>query len=294
MNPTLAGIISLAFFSTGGLLVAMAAPMPGLQLASMALLSGAGFLAFYLKMYGHNLAVGFRQPFKSYIFAVLGIGLYTALFYSAMSHAPAFEINMLNYLWPILLALFSAALKTHTLAPHHIAGVVLGFTGTVFIFQPAEGSMLFENFGVGHALIIAGAIVWSAYSACIKGKQYPAAMLVPVMFVSGLLCGALHFMLEETRMDISQLAWVAILLLGMTRVSFALWDYGMKYGDTLALSSLSYFVPLLSAALFIIFGYKPASPEVGIGGALIVLGCLIVNASQIIAYARMKLQKRMA
>ena len=125
--------------------------------------------------------------------------------------------------------------------------------------------------------MIVGAFIWAIYSERIKGKNYPASILVPVMLISGFLCGTLHFVFEETKTDFSIISIAALFLLGLTRISFALWDYTMKHAKTVMLSSLSYLVPMASAGTFILCGYKPESGAVALGGILIVLGCLVVN-----------------
>ena len=42
--------------------------------------------------------------------------------------------GLLNYLWPLLIVLFSSLLPGERLAPHHIIGALLGLAGTVLLF----------------------------------------------------------------------------------------------------------------------------------------------------------------
>lgn len=70
-------------------------------------------------------------------------------------------------------------------------------------------------------------------------------------------------------------------MLGFTRVSYLMWDYGMKHGDVVFLASICYFLPLATSLLLAAFGFGPATPMIGIGAAWIAGGCLIVNYENI-------------
>ena len=71
--------------------------------------------------------------------------------------------------------------------------------------------------------------------------------------------------------------WIAIMLLGFSRVSYLFWDYAMKKGDGVFLGSLSYGLPLTSTISLAFFGMGSESPYVLLAAAFIVLSCLLIG-----------------
>ena len=63
-----------------------------------------------------------------------GLFGYHALYFLALRFAPPAEAGLLNYLWPLLIVLFSSLLPGERLAPHHVIGALLGLAGTVLLF----------------------------------------------------------------------------------------------------------------------------------------------------------------
>ena len=75
-----------------------------------------------------------RQPLVAWVVGVGGLFGYHALYFLALRFAPPAEAGLLNYLWPLLIVLFSSLLPGERLAPHHIIGALLGLAGTVLLF----------------------------------------------------------------------------------------------------------------------------------------------------------------
>ena len=113
---------------------------------------------------GRSKAVGaLRQPLAAWAVGVGGLFGYHALYFLALRFAPPAEAGLLNYLWPLLIVLFSSLLPGERLAPHHVIGAVLGLAGTVLLFAGNTGSV---TPGQVPGLIAAfvAAFVWATYS----------------------------------------------------------------------------------------------------------------------------------
>ncbi|MCB1720754.1 MAG: DMT family transporter [Rhodospirillales bacterium] len=276
MSATSYGLIALAMFTIGNILVVLTSTIPGLQVAAMSLFLGASGMSIFQIVKGQPIRAYWHQPASHYAFLVGGVGIYTALIYVAFRYAPPFEVNAINYLWPILLVGFSALFHTGTLNASKIFGVAMGFLGTFLIFVPAQANGFMDGLQSGHFLALIAAILWAAYSALAKNKTYPAGLMAPAMFISAFLCAGLHLMFEETVMPVG-IEWGYVLLLGFFRLSYLFWDESMRGGNVVFLASLAYFVPLASTLLFIAFGYTAANIWIGLGAGFIVSGCVVVN-----------------
>src|SRR5260370_12035202 len=114
---------------------------------------------------GRPEAVGaLRQPPLAWVVGVGGLFGYHALYFLALRVAPPAEAGLLNYLWPLLIVLFSSLLPGERLAPHHIIGALLGLAGTVLLFAGNSGGGFAPGQIPGLAAAFVAAFVWAAYS----------------------------------------------------------------------------------------------------------------------------------
>lgn len=285
MSPNLSGVIAIVMWASGALLLALARQVPPLQLLAMSWFMGACFLGGYYIFKGENLIAHFKRPLSDYLFVGSGICVYTVLIFWAFYIVPPFEAHILNYLWPVLLMLFLGCFQKVPLGMLKLAGLALGFAGCVMLFAYRYNSAGFGGISIGHVMALSAAIIWALYSCFAKGRSYPTAFMVPIFFVSSLLCGIGHFLIEQTVVpDVK--STIVVLLIGMTRISYAFWDYAMRHGDRVMINSLSYLVPLFSTIFMIAGGFGTSRPVIGLAAVLIISGCLIANVRDIIALFR--------
>ena len=132
-TATLIGLTAILMWSLLAVLTVATGKIPAFQLAAMTFAIGA--LAGFLTWIGRPDAIrALRQPPLAWIVGVGGLFGYHALYFLALRFAPPAEAGLLNYLWPLLIVLFSSLLPGERLAPHHIVGALLGLAGTVLLF----------------------------------------------------------------------------------------------------------------------------------------------------------------
>ena len=123
------------------------------------------------------------------------------------------------------------------------------------------------------------ALIWSAYSLLSrKYDEAPTEMIGGFCGVTAVLSLFCHLLFEKTVYPESA-QWVAVLALGVGPVGLAFfaWDYGVKKGNIKTLGSFSYFAPLLSTLLLIVFGFAEASWLIGISCILIIGGAILAS-----------------
>ena len=76
----------------------------------------------------------------------------------------------MNYLWPLLIVLFSALLPGERLAPQHIVGALLGLAGTVLLFAGNTGGGFAPGQMPGLAAALVAAFVWATYSVLSRAE----------------------------------------------------------------------------------------------------------------------------
>src|ERR1700761_7662329 len=165
MSPRTATLIRLSAILMWSLLAVMTVAtgkIPAFQLAAMTFAVGAVTCA--LTFLGRaNAASALRQPLVAWIGGVGGLFGYHALYFLALRFAPPAEAGLLNYLWPLLIVLFSSLLPGERLAPHHIIGALLGLAGTVLLLAGNAGGSFVAGQIPGLGAAFVAAFVWAAY-----------------------------------------------------------------------------------------------------------------------------------
>jgi drug/metabolite transporter (DMT)-like permease len=279
MNPTAAGLLALFIWGASALLITQLLRIPPLELTALTWFISFVMLSVYYACKRKPLMRHFHRPWRDYALMVGGMGGYTALFYIGFSLAPPFEANILNYLWPIFLMAFLIIFRGAPLTLMKVLGMLSGFAGCVLLSFAHGGPSFSGGFGIGHIIMIISAVFWALYSCFTRGQDYPVEFMVPVFLCCGILTAALHFMFEPSVIP-SAYEWIFIFLIGACRLAYAAWDYAMRFGNQVLVTSASYFTPLLSTLVLIAGGYGAANGMIGISAVLIVAGCIIVNGDQ--------------
>lgn len=278
-QPTLCGILALTMWMLIGVLIVLTAPMPPFLLSAVTFLTGAICIYIVETVRGARLSSLRPLPVSTYLFGIMGMGIYTILLYAAYKTTFPFLASTLNHLWPIFLALGLAYQEQRKPGFFELVGLVMGFTGAALIFgrniELASFSLNNKDL-LGCLMALLAAIIWATYSVKTRSVDYPALATAVFFLISAVIAGVLHLLFEETKWP-AGFGWICLGILGVGRVTYTLWDYAMKKGDRELLSSLSYFVPLGSAGLLTIAGHVPPSNLLIFGGILIAAGSVVTN-----------------
>src|SRR5664279_3514021 len=270
-TATLIGLSAILMWSLLAALTVATGRIPAFQLAAMTFAIGA--LVGFLSWIGRPGALGaLRQPPLAWIVGVGGLFGYHALYFLALRFAPPAEAGLLNYLWPLLIVLFSSLLPGERLAPHHIIGALLGLAGTVLLFAGSSSAGFAPGQIPGLIAAFVAAFVWAAYSVMSrKLKAVPTDAVAGFCLATALLAALVHGLVESTVWPDSLAQWLAISALGVGPVgaAFYAWDIGMKRGDIRVLGAASYATPLLSTSFLILAGFAKPSVAIAIAAVLI-------------------------
>ena len=282
-TATLIGLTAILMWSLLAVLTVATGKIPAFQLAAMTFAIGAlvGSLTWIRRP---DAISALRQPPVAWVVGVGGLFGYHALYFLALRFAPPAEAGLLNYLWPLLIVLFSALLPGERLAPHHIIGAVLGLAGTVLLFAGSAGTGFAPGQVPGLIAAFVAAFVWAAYSVMSrKFKSIPTDAVAGFCLATALLAAVVHGVIEVTVWPDTAAQWLAITALGVGPVgaAFYVWDIGMKRGDIRVLGAASYATPLLSTAFLMVAGFAKPSVTIAIAAILIAGGGLIAARDMI-------------
>jgi drug/metabolite transporter (DMT)-like permease len=275
-TATLIGLTAILMWSLLSVMTVATGKIPAFQLAAMTFAIGAA-VAFTSFLFRPSAFGALKQPPTAWIVGVGGLFGYHALYFLALRFAPPAEAGLLNYLWPLLIVLFSSLLPGERLLAHHIIGALLGLAGTVLLFTGAGANFASEQIP-GLAAAFVAAFVWAAYSVMSRRlKAVPTDAVAGFCAATALLAAIVHVLVEKTVWPETAMQWLAIIGLGVGPVgaAFFSWDIGMKRGDIRVLGAASYATPLLSTAFLILAGYAAASANIVFAAILIAGGGLI-------------------
>lgn len=280
MSPrtaTLIGLSAILMWSLLAVLTVATGTIPAFQLAAMTFAIGAlvAFASFLLRP---SAFAALKQPLVAWVVGVGGLFGYHALYFLALRFAPPAEAGLLNYLWPLLIVLFSSLLPGERLLGHHIVGALLGLAGTVLLLMGGGGSGFEAGQLPGLAAAFVAAFVWASYSVMSRRlKAVPTDAVAGFCLATAVLAAIVHVLVEKTVWPQTPGQWLAIAALGVGPVgaAFFTWDIGMKRGDIRVLGAASYATPLLSTAFLILAGFAKPTATIAIAAILIAGGGLI-------------------
>jgi drug/metabolite transporter (DMT)-like permease len=276
-TATLIGLTAILMWSLLAVMTVATGTIPAFQLAAMTFAIG-GTVGLSTWIGRPEARKALRQPATAWVVGVGGLFGYHALYFLALRFAPPAEAGLLNYLWPLLIVLFSALLPgEQRLASHHVIGAGLGLAGTALLFIGAGASFAAGQVPGLLAAFVA-AFVWATYSVLSRRlKAVPTDAVAGFCLATAALAALMHLLVETTVWPQTLLQWLAIVGLGVGPVgaAFYAWDIGMKRGDIRVLGAASYATPLLSTAALIIAGFAKASAHIALAALLIAGGGLV-------------------
>lgn len=281
LRATLIGTIAIWLWAALALFTTLTPTVPALQLTAMTFtLSALAAICMWL-LRGDGVVKHFRLSPAAWALGVGGLFGYHALYFLALKLAPPLEASLINYLWPLLIVLFSALLPGERLRWFHIAGAACGLAGTVILIA-GKGEIGFDwRFAAGYAAAFACAFTWSGYSVLSRRfATVPTDAVGAFCAATALLSWLGHALFETTAWPADITEWAAVVALGLGPVGLAFfcWDHGMKRGDVRALGTMAYAAPLLSTLLLIVFGQGALTIPVLLACALIVGGAVLGTA----------------
>ena len=279
-TATLIGLTAILMWSLLAVLTVATGTTPAFQLAAMTFAIGAavGFPDLDRPARARRAPCGSRRsPGWS---GSADCSAITRCISWRLRFAPPAEAGLLNYLWPLLIVLFSSLLPGERLAPHHIIGALLGLAGTVLLFAGNRKLLLCPrpvaraDRGVCRRLRVGG--LFGDVAQAQNSTDRCGRRLLPWRWrcwrrwctdwaeANGL---AGHRGVTVWRLR----HWG----IGPVGAAFYAWDIGMKRGDIRVLGAASYATPLLSTAFLMLAGFARPSIAIAIAAVLIAGGGLI-------------------
>ena len=185
----------------------------------------------------------------------LGLFLYSALYYYGIAQLSSQEACILNYLWPIMIVIFSCIILKERMTLMKGVAMVCSFIG-IIILSMGNGSAAAGNTTLGMISCVMAAICYGLFSVLNKKAGYNQNISMMVIWLVTAICAMILGMMTETWVPIQGLQWIGILWLGVVidAVAYLLWALALNGSENTAkIANLVYLTPFLSVIVSAVF-----------------------------------------
>lgn len=217
----------------------------------------------------------------SVLFVSYEICLALSLGYASNRHQ-AIEVGMVNYLWPSLTIVFAIVFNGQKTNLWVIPGLLISLLGVGWVLGGEQGLHLDEIISnvvsnpLSYGLAFAGAFIWAAY--CTVTSKYAKGHNGITLFVllTALALWLKYLFSDQPEMVFSLPVVIKLLMCGVALgFGYASWNIGILHGNVSVLATVSYFTPVLSAALAAVLLNAPLSFSFWQGALMVCAGSLL-------------------
>jgi len=211
--------------------------------------------------------LGFLSPF-----------LYYTVLFKAYSILPAQEAQPLNFVWPLVLVLLSAAILRQKIKPRDIVAISISFFGVLIISTKGHVLSLRLSDPLGVALATGSSIPWALYWIYnLKDKQDEVVRLFLNFTFASVYVFVLMLLLRQLESPSLKgaigITYVGLFEMGIT---FLIWLKALKLAkNTASVTSLVYLVPFLSLIVIYFVLDEKILPSTVVGAVFIVGGIVL-------------------
>jgi drug/metabolite transporter (DMT)-like permease len=217
----------------------------------------------------------------------LGVVLYHLGLNYGEQYMSASAASLIIATIPVFTVLFAILVIKEKITKKIIIGVPLSLAGVIIISLTGTSESPFEIMYLSAAFaVLVAALVGAGYT--IAGKKllqrYSALSLTVYAFLLGSL-GLIPFISPSLITQVQSMTWVgwsAVLFLAIlpTVVGYVMWYVALEVKTASEISVFLYFIPVLSTIISYILFHDSITSLFLLGGALVILGLIIVNKKE--------------
>jgi drug/metabolite transporter (DMT)-like permease len=224
-----------------------------------------------------------KQTFNSALMGFFNPFMYYLVLFEAYNRIPAQEGVALNYIWPVMLVVFSIIFLKQKINLLSVLAIVVSFAGTVVIAMHGDFTEFKFSNTTGVILAIGSALFWASF--WIINLKDPREAIVK-MFVNFAFGAAyiLAWNIYKQNIAIPEFygtigaVYIGVFEMGLT---FVLWLTALKLStNTARVSNLVFISPFVSLMLVSFFVGEKILPSTIIGLGIIVSGIVLQQYSQ--------------
>ena len=178
----------------------------------------------------------------------IGLFLYSGLYYYGLAQLSSQEACIVNYLWPMMLVLFSTIILKEKLTVVKSVAMISSFIGVV-ILSVGSGSSGNGNVMLGIGSCVIAAACYGLFSVLNKKANYDQNIAMMVMWLVVAVCSAVFGLAIEDWKPVVGVQWLGMLWMGVVvnAIAYLIWALALNADKNSArIANLAYLTPFLS------------------------------------------------
>ncbi|WP_097026284.1 DMT family transporter [Clostridium peptidivorans] len=179
----------------------------------------------------------------------LGVFLYDIFFYGALMYAPAQEVFIVNYTWPVWVGIFSCVLLKEKFSLKKGIAIGMGFLGIYLVVSRGKMGISIQAENIkGYVMALMGAVCYGVFS--VLGKKHNYDKFLSMMFYYAftfiyisIYLWIFYYIPAINFKELLGLIWIGAFSGGIASV---FWFLALKYGDTFKMSNMIFLTPFIS------------------------------------------------
>lgn len=238
----------------------MLSDLPNMQTLSI----GAAFAFLFLLLI--NLKSGKLKQMKQYSkkdyalmgsLGLLGLFVYTALYYYGLTQLSSQDACILNYLWPMMLVLFSCLILKEKLTKIKVLAMLCSFLGIILLSAGNSGSRS-SGAVLGMLSCIGAAACYGLFSVLNKKANYDQQISMMIGWLLVAIASLVLGLFTEHWIMLRPTQWLGMLWLGIATnaLAYLFWALSLQgIENTAKIANLAYLTPFLSLLVsFVLLG----------------------------------------
>lgn len=178
----------------------------------------------------------------------IGLFLYSGLYYYGLTQLSSQEACIVNYLWPMMLVLFSTIILKEKLTVVKAVAMISSFIGVV-ILSVGSGASGNGNVMLGIGSCVIAAACYGLFSVLNKKANYDQNIAMMVMWLIVAVCSAVFGLAIEDWKPVVGVQWLGMLWMGVVvnAIAYLIWALALNADKNSArIANLAYLTPFLS------------------------------------------------
>ena len=224
-------------------------------------------------------ALSTEKVFTAAWLGFLGLFLYSAFFYYGLARMTSQAACILNYLWPLMIVLFSCPILGEPLTRRKLLAVGMSFVGIVLVmFGGIEESISADKFFGALSCIVAAAC-YGLFSVLNKRRRLEQKSAMMIIWGTTAACAFVAGYLSESWLmpgvgQVIGLLWLGVMI---NAVAYLTWALALeKTSNTARTANLAYLVPILAIFISTFAFGEELSPSV-LPALVLIIGGILIN-----------------
>lgn len=255
------------------------------SIPSLEVLSVSSFMAF-LFLLAYNAARGKLKLLKKYSprqigtmagLGFIGIFLYSALYYAGLTQMTSQEACVVNYLWPVMIVVFSILILREPFTWVKGAAMLCSFAGIVILSLGGDAAGEGSRF-LGILCCLVAAVLYGLFSVLNKKLNYDQTIAMMIFWLVTAAGSAVLGLATETWIPVEGSQWLGLIWMGLASyaVAYVFWALALSGAkNTAVIANLAFLTPFLSVIWSAVFLKEPLQINAIIALVLIVGGILL-------------------